>query len=236
MITVNMDRLAIRPDARILDVGCGSGRHTARAHELPGVFIVGVDLNTDDLRQARARLELHDSLGAHGGGAWELLAGDVIRLPFRRDCFDLVICSEVLEHIHAHRAAVAELIRVLKPGGDLVVSVPRRLPERICWALSDDYAHEEGGHVRIYKKKELLRLLASFDLKHWGTHYAHALHTPFWWLKCLVGLSRDDIPLVRLYHRLLVWDMMKHPAVTRALERLLNPILGKSIVVYFRKK
>ncbi len=234
MITIDLDRLAIRPGAKILDVGCGSGRHAARAHECPGVFIAGVDLKLDDLRQARSRLDFHDSLGAHGGGAWGLSAGDARNLPFRRNAFDLVICSEVLEHIPDHEAAISELIRVLKPGGDLAVSVPRRLPERVCWALSREYAHEEGGHVRIYKKKALLRLLASFGLKRRDAHYAHALHTPYWWLKCLVGVSRDDSPLVRLYHRFLVWDMMKRPPATRALERLLTPILGKSVVAYFK--
>ncbi|MCP4689857.1 MAG: class I SAM-dependent methyltransferase [Desulfobacterales bacterium] len=235
MITVDLDRLVIQPGDRILDVGCGSGRHTALAHQREGVFVAGVDLNMDDLRQARSRLDFHDNVGAHGGGAWGLSAGDVTHLPFRRDAFDVVICSEVLEHIPDQAAAMAELTRVLKPGGDLVVSVPRRLPERICWALSYEYCHEEGGHIRVYKKEELVKRLTAFGLEKRGLHFAHALHTPYWWLKCLVGPSRDDVPLVRLYHRLLVWDMMKHPRVTRVLERLLNPIIGKSIVVYFRK-
>ncbi len=236
MITVDLDRLSIRPGARILDVGCGSGRHTARAHRCPGGLVVGVDLNRDDLEQARSRLDFHDSLGDHGGGAWGLSEGDVLHLPFRSRSFDVVICSEVLEHIPDHEAAASELLRVLKPGGDLVVSAPRRFPERICWILSDEYSHEEGGHIRIYTKKELLGLFAPFGMKPWCAHHAHALHTPYWWLKCLAGLSRDAHPLVRLYHRILVWDMMKHPPVTRLLERLLNPVLGKSIVIYFKNR
>ena len=66
-------------------------------------------------------------------------------------------------------------------------------------------------------------------------HGAHALHAPYWWLQCLFWKNRDTNWLIRQYHRFLVWDMMEQPAVTRALERALNPVLGKSIVMYFRK-
>jgi len=61
------------------------------------------------------------------------------------------------------------------------------------------------------------------------------LHSPYWWLKAFVGVSNDDHPAVRLYHRVLVWDIMAHTPVTRIPEAILNPILGKSAVVYLRK-
>ena len=63
----------------------------------------------------------------------------------------------------------------------------------------------------------------------------HALHAPYWWLKCLVGPTNDTHPAVRAYHRLLVWDIAEAPALTRTTERLLNPVLGKSVVVYSRR-
>ena len=68
-----------------------------------------------------------------------------------------------------------------------------------------------------------------------GSHHAHALHSPYWWLKCAVGVDRDDALLPREYHRLLVWDLMHRPWITRAAERLLDPFIGKSLVVYLRK-
>jgi hypothetical protein len=67
-----------------------------------------------------------------------------------------------------------------------------------------------------------------------GHHYAHALHSPYWWLKCAVGVDRD-VAAVRAYHRMLVWDLMKGPRLTRWTERALNPLLGKSLVLYVRK-
>ena len=196
---------------------------------------MGIDINFDDVLEAKNRLKYHKKLGDHGGGVGGVSVADMLELPFNNNFFDLVICSEVLEHIHNQKAAVSETVRVLKPGKNLVVSVPRYLPERICWALSEDYHNADNGHVYIYQKKELIDLLENAGMKKWGVHFAHSLHTPYWWLKCLVGPTRDDCRLVNLYHSFLVWDMMKSPWITRFLDNLLNPIIGKSIVIYLRK-
>jgi SAM-dependent methyltransferase len=235
VITVDFSRLAIRPGDRILDIGCGSGRHTCAAYRLKGVRVTGADLNPDDLKAARQRLAFHDQLGEHGGGVWTLSAADVTRLPFPEACFDLVVCSEVLEHIPDDRLAMAEIVRVLKPGRPLVVSVPRYLPERICWALSDDYVNANQGHVRIYRKAALIQRLEQTGTRCIGHHYAHSIHAPYWWLKCLFGPTRTDSTAVNLYHRLLVWDIMQKPGITRFVDRLFNPLLGKSLVLYLRK-
>ena len=63
-------------------------------------------------------------------------------------------------------------------------------------------------------------------------HHAHGLHAPYWWLKCAVGVHNDKHPLASAYHRMLVWDITNRPAVTRVAERALNPVVGKSLVVY----
>lgn len=235
MVTVDFNRLDIRPGFKILDIGCGSGRHTSAAYGLPEIFAVGADLEYDDLNQAAERLQLHDRLGEHGGGGWSLAAADVTGLPFKDECFDLVICSEVLEHIDNYLAAIDEVIRVLKPGCNLVVSVPRYWPESICWRLSTEYHTAEGGHVRIFKPAQLVAALQKAGAEPWARHYAHSLHTPYWWLKCLLGPEREDARPVDWYHRFLTWDIMKQPRATRLLDHLLNPVLGKSIVLYFRK-
>jgi hypothetical protein len=114
------------------------------------------------------------------------------------------------------------------------VTVPRWLPERVCWALSDAYHANEGGHVRIYRAGQLSGRLAAAGLVTIGRGYAHALHSPYWWLKCAVGPD-NDTAAVRAYHRLLVWDITARPRVTRWAERGLNPLIGKSIVLYLRK-
>ncbi|MFO7709269.1 MAG: methyltransferase domain-containing protein [Desulfobacterales bacterium] len=235
MHTVDFACLDLRAGDRVLDVGCGSGRHVTAAYGLPRVMVVGLDPAPAELRAARERLRLHDRLGEHGGGRWSLCAADGLRLPFGAECFDLVICAEVLEHVPDPARTVAETLRVLKPGGHLVVSVPRRWPERICWALSPDYAGTPGGHIRIFTQPGVIRLLEQAGARVWRRHHAHSLHTPFWWLKCLAGTRHGGLRLVNLYHRFLTWDMMKKPRLTRLLERLLNPVLGKSLVAYCKK-
>lgn len=235
MITVDFTRIAVKPGFRILDIGCGSGRHTCKAYGFKDVTVIGADLNFADLTEAKNRLNFHDAVGENGGGVWGLTLSDIRALPFDDTSFDLVICSEVMEHIPEHRAAAKELVRVLKPDCDLVVSVPRYLPERICWALSDDYSSANQGHVRIYRKKPLVVLLENCGVLHRNSHFAHSLHSPYWWLKCLVGPTRDDSALVKQYHRFLVWDMMEKPRLTGLLDRFLNPFIGKSLVLYFHK-
>jgi SAM-dependent methyltransferase len=236
VITVDFKTLGIRPGYKILDIGCGPGRHTCAAYTHENITAVGADLCFEDLKKAKERLLYHDELGEHGGGSWGLLSADITCLPFADGYFDLVICSEVMEHIPTHEKAAKEIIRVLKPGKNLAVSVPRFFPEWICWQLSDDYHNANQGHVRIYRKKEIVDLLEKEGVSHWKTGYAHSLHSPYWWLKCLVGPTREDSTAVNLYHRFLTWDIMENPWLTRSLDTLLNPVLGKSLVLYFRKK
>jgi SAM-dependent methyltransferase len=236
VITVDFNRLKIDRGYKILDIGCGSGRHIAAAYRLPQAVILGGDRSLADLKAAADRLHLHDHLGEHGGGMWFLTAADITALPFKANWFDLVVCSEVLEHIADYPSAVREVARVLKPGYSLVVSVPRYWPERLCWALSREYYTKAGGHIRIFEIPQLIDDLQTAGLELQAHHYAHSLHTPFWWLKCLVGPNRTDSAAVNLYHRFLTWDIMQQPQLTRFLDRLLNPILGKSTVLYLRKK
>src|SRR6266516_6051110 len=169
------------------------------------------------------------------GAAAGTAVGDATAVPFADGCFDRVIAAEILEHILDDQRAMNELARVLKPGGQAAVTVPSFLPERICWAMSEDYHNTPGGHVRIYTRVELEAKLKRSGLTVGAHHHAHALHSPYWWLKCAVGVHNDSHPLARAYQRLLVWDIMKRPVVTRAAERALNPVLGKSVVVYLRK-
>jgi ubiquinone/menaquinone biosynthesis C-methylase UbiE len=223
VITVDFKQLRIRPGYRILDIGCGTGRHTSAVFQFKKITVIGADHSINDLCEVRNRIQLHERLGEHGGGRWGLAAADIADLPFKNDVFDLVICCEVLEHVARDDIAANELIRVLKPGHNLVVSVPRYLPERICWALSKDYTATDNGHIRIYRKKKLVRRLEGLGLKRWA-------------VKCLVGPDREDAVMVNLYHRFLSWDIMNKPKLTGWMDRLLNPILGKSLVVYFKKE
>jgi ubiquinone/menaquinone biosynthesis C-methylase UbiE len=235
MITIDFNRLNIRPNDRILDIGCGEGRHTIRAAQEPDAICTGADFGFDNLVQTRDKLKFHEKINDLSCRDWNLSTMDITALPFADNSFDVVICSEVLEHIPDDAKAMSELVRIVKPGKILAVSVPRSWPEKICWQLSDDYFNANMGHVRIYQRKALIQAIETLGPKFTGSHFAHSIHAPYWWLKCLVGPNRTDSFLVNLYHRLLVWDLMQKPKITAFVDRLLNPIMGKSLVLYFKK-
>lgn len=232
MQTVDVKRLDLKSGSRILDAGCGSGRHICEAFRSQGVDVVGIDLNWNDILATRNFLSL---MADEFSGISMVAVATITRLPFPEGIFDAVICSEVLEHIDNHKGAVAELLRVLKPGGTLAVSVPRFWPERICWAISKPYREAPGGHIRIYKKKELQRLLKNAGGKCWKVSYKHALHAPYWWLKCIAGHKNEDSLLVNLYKKFLEWEIIRHPPLISILDTLLSPIISKSVVFYVKK-
>lgn len=224
MLTVDFDRLDLRPEMRLLDFGCGAGRHALEAARR-GAVAVALDKEATDCKDTAALI------GPEGGST---VNGDGLALPFTDGSFDRIVAAEVLEHVPDDRAVMAELARVLRPGGRLAVTVPRWFPERVCWALADDYHAPavDGGHVRIYRRADLRRRLADAGFRRSGSHHAHALHTPYWWLRCAVGVRNDDAAAVRLYHRFLVWDVFHPDGPAHRVERALNPVLGKSLVLY----
>ena len=236
MLTCRYGWLGLQPGDRVLDLGCGAGRHAFEAARL-GAQVVACDLDLAELKDVRGLFGAMAEAGEIREGGGVAVNGDALRLPFPDAAFDRIIASEVMEHIPDDAGAAAELTRVLRPGGTIAVTVPSWLPEQICWALTDeDHApHVPGGHVRIYTEASLRRRLRDAGLKPGAAHHAHALHSPYWWLKCAVGTTNDEHPLVQAYLKLLVWDIAEAPFVTRAADRVLNPVLGKSLVVYAEK-
>ncbi len=267
MLTVDYDRLGLEPGHRILDMGCGGGRHAYESLRR-GAHVVALDAGFSEVQAVAglmsAMIEAGECAAApaepgpaepgppgqragRAGVCQPPVAGvcqppvagvcqaDALCLPFRDGSFDRIIAAEVLEHIPSDGIAMEELARVLAPGGRIALTVPRFGPELVNWILSDAYHNVEGGHVRIYTRSVLLARMCSAGLVPQGWHHAHALHSPYWWLRCLVGPWRDDHPLVQAYHRLLVWDIVSHPPLTRNLESWLNPVIGKSLVVYAEK-
>ena len=233
MNTIKYKKLNLKSNQLLLDMGCGEGRHSIGALLETSANVIGLDLSIRDLEIAKSRLNDFNLSDINTFCTFGV--GNINGIPLESDSLDAVMCSEVLEHVDSPEESIQDLVRVLKPGGVMALSVPRYLPELICWKLSKEYSETPGGHVRIFKHKQLKDLAVNRGLEYQSFHWAHGLHSPYWWLQCLFWTTKETSSLVRLYHKLLVWDLMKKPLLTKILEAILQPLIGKSLVMYFRK-
>ncbi len=238
MLTIRFDRLGVQPGDLVLDAGAGFGRH---AFELArrGANVVALDYAAEEVVATRGVFGAMVEAGEINMQRYVgVLQGDATRLSFADNSFDRVITSEVLEHIQSDTDAIDEFVRVLKPGGTFAATVPTWFPEKVNWMLSDEYHAPKsvGGHVRIYSATELKAKLRTAGLRIIGSHHAHALHSPYWWLKCAVGLRRTDSHTVNAYQKLLEWEITSQPGAMKVLERSLAPVMGKSYIVYGAKQ
>jgi len=228
LLTVDLERLRIRPGDRLLDAGCGEGRHCFGALER-GAHVVGLDLDRDALRLASGALRAR---AAERGRLGATLQGNAFGLPFRDASFDKVICAEVMEHVHDYRAAARELVRVLRPGGRMAVTIPTATSEHLYLRLGDDYFESPGGHIRIFRPRQLARALAAAGLRTEGVGFAHGLHTPYWVLRSVVGLpDADGSSLVRAYRKGLIRATASR-FMDRLERRVLDYVCPKSLILY----
>jgi SAM-dependent methyltransferase len=136
---------------RLLDLGCGTGGNSATYTEFGSV--VGVEPDASALHYAQGRLS-----DGQGGPRLVYCRALGTSLPLARESFDAVIASDVLEHIADHRSAVAEVVRVLRPGGVFIFTVPAH-----PWLWS---THDEAlWHQRRYRRSELKQLIADGGLE-----------------------------------------------------------------------
>lgn len=227
MLTVDLDRLGVQPGDWLLDAGCGGGRHCFGALDR-GVNVVGLDLDRAGLEVARAGIHERHQAGQKAAGG--VLVGDVFSLPFPNRHFDRVICSEVMEHVHDYKGALSELARVLRPGGTMGITIPTATSEHFYLRLTRDYFESPGGHIRIFQPRQLADAMASAGLRVDGVGFAHALHTPYWVLRSVLGLHDESPGPVRSYRRFLMRASMS-PRWSRV-EHWLDRVWPKSLILY----
>jgi SAM-dependent methyltransferase len=134
VLRAELDRLPLESGARLLDAGCGSGRTMDELARYGRVS--GIDLSAEAVAAARRR--------GHG----DVRVAHVESLPFADGIFDVVTCLDVVEHTPDDRATLAELLRVTRPGGLLVVTVPAY---QALWSRHD----EVNRHFRRYDSASL---------------------------------------------------------------------------------
>jgi ubiquinone/menaquinone biosynthesis C-methylase UbiE len=234
MLTVDYDLMEIKDGERVLDVGCGEGRHSWEACKRSNCLVYALDIEQENLKKAKYALYLMEQKG-EVKAKWLVTRGNITSLPFKDASFDKIICSEVLEHILDDRQAIKELVRVLKDKGTLAVSVPSYLPETICWKLSGDYHGKPGGHIRIYKAAEIITKLKQHNLQLYAVRHKHALHSFYWISRSFFGVENEKALIPSLYYKFLVWDIYKNRKPIRIIDNFLNKFFSKSLVLYTHK-
>jgi ubiquinone/menaquinone biosynthesis C-methylase UbiE len=234
MLTFNLTKYSLNESGTMLDVGCGEGRHIfGIMQNYPEMKCIGLDMDDDSLVKAEEGYEFFESISNVGA---EFLKGSAYSLPFQNNSLDLIVCSEVLEHLHDYNDAVKEIHRVLKPGGKFYASVPASWPEKICWALSKDYQNQPGGHLRIFNQSKLVSEISEAGFKFLSTDRFHSIHAPYWWLRCFFWKTQDSNIIVKLYKKILERHILKKPFFLDCIDKIFNPFMGKSFSMYFEKK
>ena len=234
MLTFNLTKYELNESGIMLDVGCGEGRHIfGIMQEHPEMKCIGLDMDNDSLHKAEEGYEYFKSISNVGA---EFLKGSAYSLPFLDNSLDLIVCSEVLEHLHQYNDAVKEIHRVLKPGGKFYASVPASWPEKICWALSKDYQNQPGGHLRIFNQSGLVSEIEDSGFKFLSSDRFHSIHAPYWWLRCFFWNTQDSNFFVNGYKKMLERHILKKPFFLDFIDKIFNPFLGKSFSMYFEKK
>jgi len=192
---------ALHPADHVLDVGCGSGSHTSRAAERV-THSVGIDYDLTALHSAQ-RIAAAQS---HEPGFVQ--ASAEAPLPFCSATFDTVMLLDVIEHLHGRIALLQEIHRILRPGGQLLLSAPNRdtwWKRQLRAAGLDDYA--DPDHKIEYTLDELLRELAAGGFEPKQKPQVIVYDTPWAALIDLVGgLS------LSLYRVLAMWKIRQAQA------------------------
>lgn len=147
---------ALAPGSSVIDVGCGAGAF-AQALAQGGFGVVGVDVAAEAVRRARERVP-----------GVEFLVCGPDTLPCASDSFDAAWLGEVLEHVQDGLGLLAEVQRVLRPGGLAIITTPdHRALLRLRLGLSrrafERHFEPRSDHVRFFTATSLVDLLAAAD-------------------------------------------------------------------------
>jgi ubiquinone/menaquinone biosynthesis C-methylase UbiE len=143
----------VKPGSRVLDVGSGSG-WMARRLATRSVKVVSVDLSHRNLERIRSTLSQ--------SGAAQVLT-DACQLPFRNGSFDLVVISEVLEHLNSPAEGAREFARVLAPRGRIVASTPYKEKIQYYLCVHCNKKTPANAHLHSFDQNSLIALFQSLN-------------------------------------------------------------------------
>jgi len=231
VVSFKFNLLNLKKIKYVADIGCGNGRHLkSLGMILKQAEIRGFDHSIEEINKLKWEFQNHK---CQNNNLYQFFNQDIREIELSSNSQDLVICSEVLEHVPNFKKVIEECKRVLKPSGVMLISVPSFLPERLCWNYSKKYMQSPGGHIRIFKREYLKKSLEDQGLKIFKFHREHALHSFYWIFKAKNNM--EDSKFTKSIHELLIKQMFGKARFSAYFERCLNPLFGKSDCFYLRK-
>ena len=154
--------LHLPADGPILDIGTSTGTNLRMLRDLGFSRVEGVDTSTESVRWCESK------------GLGHVTLGDVCNLPFEDASFEMVLATDIIEHVDDDATAIREIRRVLKPGGFVLVTVPAFMS---LWGLQDDVSH----HKRRYLAEQVLSRVTGAGLVVLQSFYFnYLLFVPIW--------------------------------------------------------
>ena len=173
------------PPARLLDVGCGNGSMTA-AYAERGYRAVGIDLSASGIEQARK---------AYPRIRFELLAADSdVLANLREGPFDLVVSTEVVEHLYGPRSYMRGCFAALRPGGRFICSTPYHgyLKNFLIGLLGKWDTHLsplwDSGHIKMWSRRTLTQLFTETGFT--NVQFRGAGRAPYLWMSMVMSGDR----------------------------------------------
>jgi SAM-dependent methyltransferase len=163
-------RLGVGRDARTLDIGTSTGTNLRMLRDLGYRHVTGLDFSIDAIRHCQEK------------GLGPVRQGDICALPFPDASFDLVLATDVIEHVDDDRRALAEIARVLAPGGVVLITVPT-FPS--LWGAQDRIAQ----HKRRYRLRPLAAKIEAAGFALMSRYYFnYLLFVPIWAARRIIDM------------------------------------------------
>jgi len=213
-----LTRIGLNVNSKVLDVGTGTGANLRLLRDYRVREVAGLESSEIAIRHCQSK------------GLGQVVRGDVCAMPFSNGSFDIVLATDIIEHVADDCIALREIYRVLKDGGKALIAVPA-FPS--LWGLQDIVAH----HKRRYRMGPLREQMHKVGLEPRRSYYFnYLLFGPIWLARKLIrwsGVKRSsenefNTPLLnRFLSAVFALDVSTAP--------FLHPPFGVSILVIAEK-
>jgi len=216
----------------VIDVGCGDGAYIHFCARM-GAEVIFIDRDEAALERTTAKI------AASPARSFRPIHSDCDPIPLADNLGDLVICTEVLEHVPDPLLFLRELIRVTRPGGSLLITVPDSRSEQFVAATAPPQYFEEPNHIRIFTADDLQQLVLSAGLTIESHCFVGCFESVYWalsWLTCEPdsGLPLDNAHPIPDHWTRLWQEVQRHPEGYK-IRNALNQLLPKAQSIIARK-